>query len=420
MGMSALFVFTTKEKGDEQMKKRLFFVCALCALLAVALPALGERVELMDGRVSVELPEGVFCVRGSVTEEQAAMFGASAAEIEAAMEEDNLLLVGIANHPLGMISIFSIPLAASNDFAQSKLMDIIEVVNLTNFQNSSSNARILLHRQAPFIVYDQEAGKELIQMEKKTYMTVLDGYMLQISGTSIGEEWGAELDAMLADLVDNLILIGRPNYFRGAPVEDAKEIPVRLASGVEFTLPEGWRAPSTSRGIDGDLTESYNGMNSFSVQQIDGYGQMSASDKTKYKRSDFVMDSPLFSRERLIQTFDMLLEYVDLPETMDAAMQQVFAGLPIRDKLRFAFVEQNAQAGGEIIEINGVQYYYQIKRCQMTLDNDTFVCRDFPMAMEYYCTLVNGNFYLYISGSLYADAPSPEIEQIMRSITYAH
>lgn len=56
----------------------------------------------------------------------------------------------------------------------------------------------------------------------------------------------------------------------------------------------------------------------------------------------------------------------------------------------------------------------------MTLDNDTFVCRDFPMAMEYYCTLVNGNFYLYISGSLYADAPSPEIEQIMRSITYAH
>ena len=70
--MSALFVFTTKEKGDEQMKKRLFFVCALCALLAVALPALGERVELMDGRVSVELPEGVFCVRGSVTEEQAA------------------------------------------------------------------------------------------------------------------------------------------------------------------------------------------------------------------------------------------------------------------------------------------------------------------------------------------------------------
>lgn len=40
------------------MKKKLFFLCALCALLALALPALGERVELLDGRITVELPEG--------------------------------------------------------------------------------------------------------------------------------------------------------------------------------------------------------------------------------------------------------------------------------------------------------------------------------------------------------------------------
>lgn len=418
--MSALFAFTTKEKGDEQMKKRLFFVCALCALLAVALPALGERVELMDGRVSVELPEGVFCVRGSVTEEQAAMFGASAAEMEADLEKRGVWMDGIILEPLAEIFLYAAPVDSKDDFARTQLSSLVEVAGLFNVQMPGCNARIFLHRQIPFIVYDQEVGNDQLPMETKTYMTELGGYMLQIAGTSIGAEWGTELDAMLADLVDGLILTGRPCLFAGMPAEDGKEIPVRHEGGLEFTLPEGWEAPSASQGGDGASTVYNKGTSTFMVQQVDAYGQMSMLDKFLSSRHDVTMDDPNFLPEDVLEIFDNFTGYADMGEMMDEEMQALLGGLPIQDKMHFEVVEQDAQAGGEIIEIGGLLYYYRARRYQMTLDNDTFVCRDFPMTMEYYCTIENGYLYLYTGNTLYADAPSPEIEQIMRSITYAH
>lgn len=418
--MSALFVFATKEKGDEQMKKRLFFVCALCALLAVALPALGERVELMDGRVSVELPEGVFCVRGSVTEEQAAMFGASAAEMEADLEKRGVWVDGIILEPLAEIFLYAAPVDSKDDFARTQLSSLVELADFFKAQMPDCNARILLHPQIPFIVFDEEVGNDQLPMETKTYMTELGGYMIKIAGTSIGAEWGTELDAILAELVDGLILTGRPYFFALSPEEIGKAITVRHKSGIELTFPEGWQALSASQEDDGKLTVAKNERGIFMVKQVDVYGQMSMLDRLINSRPMLTMDTSSVLREGAVEFFDDFTRYDDMEEFWEEGIQTLLTGLPIQEKLRFEVVAQDAQAGGKIVEINGLLYYHRAQRYQLTLDNDTFVCRDFPITIEYYCTFVNGYLYVYVGNTFYADAPSPEIEQIMRSITYAH
>ena len=156
------------------------------------------------------------------------------------------------------------------------------------------------------------------------------------------------------------------------------------------------------------------------VKQVDVYGQMSMLDRLINSRPMLTMDTSSVLREGAVEFFDDFTRYDDMEEFWEEGIQTLLTGLPIQEKLRFEVVAQDAQAGGKIVEINGLLYYHRAQRYQLTLDNDTFVCRDFPITIEYYCTFVNGYLYVYVGNTFYADAPSPEIEQIMRSITYAH
>lgn len=406
------------------MKKKLFFVCALFALLAMALPALGERVELLDGRITVELPEGIdFAVRGSVTEEQARKFPVTiyGQDLESYMEKRDYQIYGRRDDSLIEFWVSIEDSGTSDGFVGNDLADLVEAAKeYGELGIEESKARIYVHPQMPFMVFDnllKDASGSFSGLFSRNYNTMYEGYFVEVGCRAGMAEWEDDVDAILSSIVDNISFSGLPYYHTYYVAENEANGEQQLSCGVNLTLPKGWMKLSADKRETSSIDTFVSNGVWLIAEAIDMYGYY-AMGSSPCDRSEIYLGSELYSFEEAQVLFDAM----NAAFNSDAAAESLAALISLQTPPDAVFfpevVEEETQLRSERVEINGTTFYHIQKRFLGTIDNDMVICRKMPYAVDIYMTVKDARLYSFIGNVYFRDADTSGIPEIMQSVTF--
>lgn len=404
------------------MRKKLFFLCALFALLAMALPALGERVELLDGRITVELPEGIdFAVRGSVTEEQAAKYGMNSADVEAYMEESGIWVQGVVYDPFVEFNVRVLPTDIDTPFVETSLESLIDLTNYMDESDPNANARVLMHRQVPFIVMDSRGADISTEGFARSYMTIYGDQAVRVSSSTY-TEWTDAYDAILSELVDGIRFTGEVDFLSRVVDEIGEGGAVELDCGISLTLPQGWSAaPLYDSSMTAGMTAmSFNkGLEDVNIVCVDLYNDLPETAKRALKRSDMYLKEDEHSYEVMRQGADAGLSTFESNVSSMMIGKSLFPGTEYEDKSVFQALDTQVKTDDALLEIGGKFYLHIESKYNIGFSNDIFICRDLPYVNHTYITMQNGYMYGLACINCYTDALSSDQEKILESVTYS-
>lgn len=406
------------------MKKKLFFLCALCALLALALPALGERVELLDGRITVELPEGIdFAVRGSVTEEQALNFPALlyGQELEDYMEDMGYLLYAYQRDSGDGFYVSIDYSDTGNGLVGTDLTELAESAKeYEEWSAGKGTARIYLHRQLPFYIFDavyEDPSGVFVSSFSRSYSTMYRGYSVDIGCMSDTNSWGDSQDAILISMVDSLEFFGLPDYHTALIDENLLGGEKEIIGGMKLVLPQEWMDLSVEGEENLGFYSFVRGGASLDIQIIDLYGSYTAI-SPEIKRSDIYLGSDFYPFDTSLSLISTLGDALN-SDFAASAIARLITGRAMPSEVFMPEIEI-AEGGceGERMEINGIPFYHMRKRFLGTIDNDVVLCKDFSYTVDVYTTALDGRVYNFIGEVYYKDADTSGIPEIMQSVTF--